>query len=118
MERLHMDYYKRWLKPGDELTTTVPAAIPAVNLAYSNMYRYSSALTTPLDYIGIRDINLSYAVSEVLARRLKARSIEVYTSINQLGILWQKNTYGIHPEYPNTAYPAMREFYLGLRFQL
>lgn len=118
MERLHRDYYKRWLKPGDELTTTVPAAIPAVNLAYSNMYRYSSALTTPLDYIGIRDINLSYAVSEVLARRLKARSIEVYTSINQLGILWQKNTYGIHPEYPNTAYPAMREFYLGLRFQL
>lgn len=117
-ERFHMDYYKRWQKPGDEKETDVPAAIDAVNLIYSNIYVYSTALIMPLDYIAFRDVNLSYSFSKDLVQKMKVRSLEIFTSINQLGVVWKKNKFGIHPEYPNTAYPSMKEFYFGLRFQI
>lgn len=112
---LHMDYYKRWQKPGDELHTTVPATLPRVDYTYINPYEYNEILITPLDYISCKDINLSYQLPVSLIKSLGLRKMEVYGTVNELGIIWKKNDNGVHPEYPNTIYPTPRTYYFGLR---
>ena len=116
-ESFHMDYYNRWKNPGDELHTTVPAGIDKVNLPYSNLYKYSDALITPLDYIGIRDVNFSYSLPQSWRNGIGLKQMEIYCSINQLGVIWKKNNVNINPEYPNTTYPALRQYYMGVRIQ-
>src|SRR5690606_189898 len=81
---LHMDYYKRWQKPGDELHTTVPATLPSVDYAYINPYQYNEILITSLDYISCKDINLSYQLPGSLIKSLGLRTVEVYGTVNEL----------------------------------
>ncbi|MBL1408216.1 SusC/RagA family TonB-linked outer membrane protein [Sphingobacterium faecale] len=114
----HMDYYKRWKKPGDELSTSVPATPSKYDSSIKDAYVFSEALITPLDQIALRDINLSYAFGGNWMNRLGVKGLELSTSLQNVGIMWKKNKVGLHPEYPNTTYPAGRQFYLGLRVNL
>lgn len=113
----HMDYYKRWQKPGDEIYTSVPAAIDKYDVGYENVYKYSDLLVVPLDYIGLQDLTLSYNISPSFVRKIGLKELQMISSVSNVGIIWKKNKHNIHPEYSNTIYPAMREYYFGLRCQ-
>ncbi|PPL04298.1 SusC/RagA family TonB-linked outer membrane protein [Parapedobacter indicus] len=116
--RYHMDYFKRWEKPGDERFTDVPAAIGVSDLGISDYYRYSAALIDKGDVIRLRDIGVSYTLNKNTFSRLPFRSISLSLYARNLGILWRANKSGVDPEFPSADYPAPRSFALGLQFSI
>ena len=118
ISRYHMDYFKRWEKPGDERFTNVPAAIEKSDLGISDYYRYSAALVDKGDVIRLRDIGISYTLNKNTFRRLPFRDISLSVYARNLGILWRANKSGIDPDLPHADYPAPRSFALGLQFSI
>jgi TonB-linked outer membrane protein, SusC/RagA family len=116
--RYHMDYFKRWEKPGDERITDVPAAIGVSDLGLSDYYRYSAALIDKGDVIRLQDIGISYTLGRDTFGKLPFRNISLSLYARNLGILWRANKSGIDPEYPQADYPAPRSFALGLQFSI
>jgi len=102
----HMDYFKRWKQPGDELHTDVPAwAETAAPNQRGAIYENSMALITPGNHIRLQDINAAYSI----------HNVRVYAYARNLGVLWRANKHGLDPDYENAAYPAPRSFAVGLQ---
>jgi len=112
----HMDYFKRWQKPGDELHTDVPARTEnaAPNQRFG-VYQQSMALITKGDVIRLQDISLGYTLNDKQLRGWPLQSIKLYAYARNLGILWRANKNGIDPDYANADYPAPRTFAFGLQ---
>lgn len=101
----HMDYFKRWQKPGDERITGVPAY--QTDATHAGLYYLQSeALVTRGDHIRLQDISVSYTFPDKYVRRIKARNLRIYTYARNLGILWKANDNGIDPDYTNADYVA------------
>lgn len=115
----HMDYFKRWKNPGDEVFTDVPVAmvpgITAGNNYIANVYRYSEALITKGDHIRLQDINLSYRFNGNVIKKLNLSQLQVYAYARNLGLLWKANKNGIDPDYPNANYPEPKSYSLGIK---
>ncbi|MFY0712631.1 SusC/RagA family TonB-linked outer membrane protein [Seonamhaeicola sp. NFXS20] len=94
----HTDYGKRWQQPGDELTTNVPSLVYPNNNNRDNFYRYSETLVTPGDHIRLKDIRLSYNLSNVISNTKPWKQLQVFIYTRNLGILWRKNKFGIDPD--------------------
>jgi len=110
----HKDYALRWQKPGDELTTDVPAFNYPANLG-SQVYMRSSALVQNAGQIKLRDIQMS--VNLPVSSRFKLKNCRVYAYIQNVGTLWRANKYGIDSEYgSNIPDPIMSS--LGFSFNL
>jgi len=120
----HLDYFRRWQKPGDELTTDVPAALPYSVSTSSNeyfealVYQASAALVTKGDYIRLQDINVSYQVPYGLIHGLGVRNANVYVYMRNLGLLWRANKHGIDPEYTGASYPSPLSLSVGVKINL
>src|SRR5690606_17986713 len=56
----HIDYFKRWQRPGDERHTDVPAWAEEIDSYRSQSYIYSEALISKGAHIRLQDIRLSY----------------------------------------------------------
>ena len=97
----HGDFVNRWQVPGDELSTNIPAQPTNVSLPRENFYRMSSSLVEPGDHIRLQDIRLSYTINNDGRRKLPFRSAEVYTYVNNLGIIWKKTKDPLDPDFPN-----------------
>ncbi|RQP18364.1 MAG: SusC/RagA family TonB-linked outer membrane protein [Parapedobacter sp.] len=114
----HMDYFRRWKQPGDELNTSVPAWAETTAPNQRNaVYTNSEALITKGDVIRLQDISLAYTLGNDAIRRLPFSRVRLYAYARNLGILWRANDYGIDPDYANAAYPASRRFSLGLQME-
>jgi TonB-dependent starch-binding outer membrane protein SusC len=120
------DLGKRWQKPGDEEITTVPS-IPTTTTAPSlnstrdgSFYANSSILVQKADHIRLQDIVISYEFDKEQWARLPVKRIHVYCNINNIGILWRANKFGIDPDaLPNTYanfLPVPRSMTLGAKF--
>ena len=116
--RYHMDYFKRWEKPGDEQTTHVPAAIGVSELGLSDYYRYAAVLINKGDAIRLQDINVSYTLNRKAFGRLPFKSVALTLYARNLGILWRANKVGIDPEFPNADYPAPKSLALGIQISI
>ncbi|UBM60036.1 SusC/RagA family TonB-linked outer membrane protein [Marinilongibacter aquaticus] len=109
----HPDYADRWQKPGDEARTDVPS------MAYPNsslrdlFYTGSGALVERGDHIRFQDINLSY--SPPRRRQGPLRSIQLYTYLNNLGIIYRANRSGLDPDFYNGGFPLPFTVSLGLK---
>jgi TonB-linked SusC/RagA family outer membrane protein len=98
------DYYDRWQKPGDEVFTNVPALqYPPVNENRSSFYNASSALVDRGDHIRLQDINLSYQFSTKVAKSIGLSGLQCYSYLNNIGIIWRANKYGIDPDIPSSS---------------
>ena len=104
------DYEKRWQKPGDELITNVPSFIYPTDFQANSFYGRSSANIMKGDHIRLQDINLSYTITKGLRF---VRSLKLYSNINNVGILWRANKYGIDPDAGNFA-PLPRSIAFGV----
>ncbi|MES2773881.1 MAG: SusC/RagA family TonB-linked outer membrane protein [Bacteroidota bacterium] len=110
----HSDYYKRWQKPGDELTTQVPSLIYPVVNNRDVFYSRSEAMTEKGDHIRLQDIGLNYNMDKFVQKRLHFRHLEAYVYINNCGILWRANKNGIDPDHQQVAPPGIH-YSFGLR---
>lgn len=105
------EYGNRWQKPGDENKfDVVPSIRPGERDSYRDQfYGSSSARVISGDHIRLEDIRLDYRIpsfNKVL------RSCQVYCSINNLGIIWRANKFGIDPESLYQP-PAIKTVTLG-----
>lgn len=98
----HIDYAKRWQKPGDELTTHVPAQVYPGNTNRDRFYQGAEVLVERGDHIRLQFINVACQLPLPAAGWLKSASLQVNAS--NLGILWKKNDQGIDPDYDNGYY--------------
>lgn len=103
---LNEDYSQRWRTPGDELLTTVPSLVYPNNSNRNTFYQYSDALIEKGDHIRLQDIRLSYDFAKGFLKSKTIKGLQIYTYINNLGILWRANKNGIDPDKvgPNSSH--------------
>jgi TonB-dependent starch-binding outer membrane protein SusC len=111
------DFYKRWQKPGDELLSQVPSLSYPSNTNRSNFYQFSEVLVYRGDHLRLQDIQGSYTFSKIKTKWLPVASIEVYSYLNNLGLIWKKNKVGLDPDYNDrvTGYPDPFSIAFGIR---
>src|SRR5690606_10723837 len=94
----HIDYLRRWQKPGDEKYTDVPSLVypnPSVNR--DSFYGNAEINVINSSSIRFTDIRLSY---DFAIPRL-ATKLRLYGYLSNLNVmLWKANDKGIDPEYP------------------
>ncbi len=111
----HMDYFKRWKSPGDELNTVVPARADKVISGSGTVYWNSEALITKGDQIRLQDINISYTLRPQQIGKLQIQRIRIYAYARNLGVIWKANKHNIDPDYPNAEYTSPKTLALGLQ---
>ncbi|UZJ63244.1 hypothetical protein OKW96_12020 [Sphingobacterium sp. KU25419] len=91
------EYANRWQKPGDENKfNVVPSIRPGERDSFRDQfYGSSSARVISGDHIRLEDIRVDYRIP---TSNTVIRSLQVYCNINNLGIIWRANKFGIDPE--------------------
>ena len=113
----HVDYAKRWQKSGDEAVTTVPSLTYPVASPYrDDFYAYSSANVLKADNIRLQYIRLNYNLAPSLLQRFRLQSLQIFASINNLGIIWRANKEGLDPDIDagNSPYPIPKTVAVGV----
>jgi len=115
----HSDYENRWQKPGDELMTHVPANPYTSNSARDAFYNGSSILVEKGDHIRLQYINVGYQFNNTQLKGIGMKSLHLYCSVSNLGILWKANKAGIDPDYNWGTYSLkpVTTYSFGLRAQ-
>lgn len=113
----HADYAKRWQKPGDEKTTTIPAFVYPANNLRDLFYQQSEVLVEKGDHFRLQYINLSYGIDKPILKKLPIERIECYAVISNLGILWRANKKHLDPDYTDRTVPPSKSFSIGMRVQ-
>lgn len=93
--------------------TTMPSLVYPLNVNRNTFYQNSEALVLPGDHIRFQDISLSYRFT------FKPFKLELYGYVDNIGIIWRKNKWGLDPEVNDYwgAYPVPRSYSLGARLQ-
>lgn len=108
LPKFHMDYFKRWKFPGDELHTDVPAYTETVLNNEQNLYyKHAEVLVEKGDHIRLQDINLSYMMPGSFINRWGIKNLRLFIYARNLGILWKATERDIDPDYTNFQYPAV-----------
>lgn len=114
----HVDFTDRWKEAGDELRTQVPSmAVPGTSSVRDYIYTYADVLVEKADHIRLQDINVRYDILKKKTTGSLFDRISLYGYINNVGLIWKSNNYGIDPDYANLGYPAVRTFSIGLNAQ-
>lgn len=104
------EYSQRWQKPGDEKTTNVPSAVYSSMSTNRDAFYYNSSVNVlKADHIRLQEINLSYLLPSTLSRYVK--NPRIYANVNNLGIIWRANKFGVDPDVFDYATP--RSYSLG-----
>jgi len=111
----HPDYDRRWQQPGDEVFTNVPSMVyPAVSNRDA-FYTHSEIHSVRGDHIRLQYITLSYTLSKNPRLKVPFNSMQLYVNVNNLGLIWRANRYGIDPDYGETSLPASKSIAIGLK---
>lgn len=116
MNTHHIDYFHRWKQPGDENSTNVPAYSLAYDPSLAFIYKSSSALVMKADHIRLKQVTISYDLTKRNLSWLPTQKISLLLSSHDLGLIWSAaNIKGIDPDYPNSDYPARRNWSFSLQ---
>ncbi|MEO5984331.1 MAG: TonB-dependent receptor, partial [Ferruginibacter sp.] len=110
----HGDYALRWQKPGDEKDTNVPSMVYPANSLRDQFYNFSDVLVERGDHVRLQYINLSYTVVN-RNTKLPFNNLQFYSNLNNVGILWRANKYGIDPDYRDNTILPPRNIAFGIR---
>ncbi|AQX51321.1 SusC/RagA family TonB-linked outer membrane protein [Elizabethkingia anophelis] len=114
----HSDYQYRWQKPGDEKSTYVPSNLYSSNYSRDEFYNGSEVLVEKGDHIRLQYINLNYSFSKDFLKHVALKSLQVYFSASNLGILWRANNQGLDPDYVGAyVLKPVSTYSFGLRAQ-
>ncbi|MFD2904866.1 SusC/RagA family TonB-linked outer membrane protein [Sphingobacterium anhuiense] len=89
------EYANRWQKPGDEKITNVPSMVFPGDALRDEFYAKSSARVISGDHIRLEDIRVDYRFPNM---NKLFRSLQLYCNVNNLGIIWRANRFGIDPD--------------------
>ncbi len=121
------EYYDRWLKPYDELTTDVPA-LPSKDLinligqeniekAY-NTYNYSQNRVADGSFVRMKNISLAYNFSEKIAKKISADKISLRAQMTNPFLIYSDSKLkGQDPEYYRSggvSLPTPKQYTLTL----
>lgn len=112
----HGDYYTRWQKQGDENTTSVPSVPITANALRDEFYLNSEILVDKGDHIRLQDISLSYRIDGLKFKNLPFKSINLYSYMNNVGLLWKANRWKIDPDNPISL--PVRTIAFGCKIEL
>lgn len=114
----HGDYSRRWQKPGDELTTSVPSMPEQINYNRESFYALSADRVKKGDHIRLQDINLSYTLSKPAVSKLPFQSAQLYLYASNLGILWKSYKGKLDPDYAQVMFAPVRTVSIGIKMDL
>lgn len=109
----HGDYALRWQNPGDESHTIVPSMPNAPNASRDNVFIYSSALVEKGDHIRLQDVSINYTLNKSNLGNLPVNRVQLYTYLNNLGIIWKATKTHLDPDFPKLK--PVRSIALGLK---
>jgi TonB-linked SusC/RagA family outer membrane protein len=110
------DYYNRWQKPGDEVFTNIPSLqYPPVASNRETFFSSSSALVEKGDHLRLQDINLSYQFNEKVLKNTGLRGLQLYTYLNNIGLLWRANNQNLDPDIYVNNLPLPFSISFGLK---
>lgn len=129
MQALPREFKNRWVTPGDEMYTTIPAiatyrqyvADSQLSRAY-NAYNYSTERIADGGFVRLKEISLTYDLPESFLKKIRFSSASVKVQATNLCLLYaDKKLNGQDPEFFNTggvATPNPKQFTFTLRFSL
>lgn len=97
------EFVRRWQKPGDESVTNVPSLTYPSDSRRDNFYYNSEILVEKADHIRLQYISLAYNWTPSVRLKNFVKAAQCYANINNIGILWRANEYGIDPDYENNT---------------
>jgi TonB-linked SusC/RagA family outer membrane protein len=106
----HSDFAKRWQRPGDERSTTVPAMVYLDHPQFYTRDQFYQAVQDHIkkaDHVRLNYVNLEYEFGIVA----------VYVNASNLGILWAANEERLDPDYAGSVPPA-KTIAAGVRVSL
>jgi hypothetical protein len=121
------EFKNRWVSPGDEKLTDIPAIAslrqykndPYLSYAY-NAYNYSTARIADGDFIRLKEISLTYDLPRSVINALKISSASVKVQATNICLLYcDEKLNGQDPEFFNSggvASPIPKQFTFTLRF--
>lgn len=109
----HADFARRWQQPGDENRTDVPSMVYPAKSSRDAFYLSSSVLVSRGDCIRLRTLDVSYALTSRLCKKLGVRDLGLTLSAKNLGLLWKVK--GLDPEYVSRLHPS-RTLSAGIKF--
>ncbi len=126
MSAMPKEFKNRWVQPGDEKITTIPA-IASVrqyydnsHLAYAyNAYNYSDARVADGGFIRMKDVSLTYDFQPNLISKIGLTSASLKLDATNLFLIYaDKKLNGQDPEFVNSggvATPLSKQFTFTLR---
>ena len=129
LDAMPKEFKNRWVKPGDELFTDVPAIASRrqyyndYTLGYAyNAYNYSTARIADGGFIRLKEVSLTYDVPKTFLAKIRVKSASLKLQATNLCLLYaDKKLNGQDPEFFNSggvASPMPRQFTFTLRFGL
>lgn len=115
----HSDFASRWKMPGDELSTNVPSFQGTADYARDSFYNGSAALVEKGDHVRLQYINIGYQLGSKDTSYFSLKNLNLYCSVNNIGILWRANKAGLDPDFSWGTYSLkpVTTYSLGLRAQ-
>lgn len=115
----HSDFAQRWQKPGDEAFTDVPFFDGTTDSSRDAFYSGSGVLVEKGDHVRLQFVNLSYTLNKSRWTGLPLNQLQLYCSVNNLGILWRANSQGLDPDYSwgTASLQPTAAYSIGLRAQ-
>jgi hypothetical protein len=108
----HAEYISRWMKPGDEQQTNVPAMPQGTVGGRDNAYFYSQATIQSGNHIRWQDLQLSYKF------RFRKSDITWFGYADNLGIIWKKTKTDRDPDYPTAQFKPVKTYSIGLHVEI
>ncbi|GGH28843.1 SusC/RagA family TonB-linked outer membrane protein [Sphingobacterium alkalisoli] len=114
-QNYHLDYLDRWLMPGDENLTNVPARMSTYDSYRAQSYSFSEILVTRGDFIRLQDLNVSYTFSESALKKAGFNNLRLFAYARNIGVLWKANRHGIDPDYVDADYVPPLQMAMGVQ---
>ncbi|HKG08115.1 MAG TPA: SusC/RagA family TonB-linked outer membrane protein [Pedobacter sp.] len=112
----HGDYANRWKNPGDEKHTDVPSRVFPNNQQRDTFYNLSEVLVDKADNIRLQDLQVSYDFGQIKLGKGSIRAVQVYSYINNAGMIWTATKSNVDPDFPAIKLP--RTYAFGVRLTL
>ena len=129
LDAMPREFRNRWMTPGDERYTDVPAIVSSrqvrndSKLSYAyNAYNYSTARIAKGDFIRMKEISLTYDFPKRWIKKLRFSNMSLKLQATNLFLSYaDKKLNGQDPEFFNTggvAVPVPKQFTLTLKIGL
>jgi hypothetical protein len=105
------EYYKRWQKQGDEATTDIPSLVLPIDNSRESFSKLRTTNVIRADHARLQSVQLSYNFNKT---KLPFKKLELFLSINNLGVIYRVNHRKIDPDVPIDSYPTPRSFTISL----